>query len=168
MPPVASAVPQTPHVPVLQEQGLQLCIPQLLVQLSPGTGLSLLPCQNHLCNTGVSEEGARESKGYQASLLCPTASAAHQCSPSNMLEGPFLRKNDWEAGGRGGKTRAHRGWTLVKWLYRLTINLERHGSQQSIPWLGRSDSKHLPSHHVQETWQTLFPILSPEVPSGIC
>lgn len=64
---VASAVPQTPPVPVLQEQALQLHIPLLLVQLSPGTGLSLLGCQNHLCNTAVSQEGARESQGYLAS-----------------------------------------------------------------------------------------------------
>lgn len=69
---------------------MQLHIPLLLVQLSPGTGLSLLPCQNHLGNTGRSQE----SQGYLASMLCPKASATHQCSPSNMLEGLFLEKNE--------------------------------------------------------------------------
>lgn len=48
---------------------------------------------------------------------------------------------------------------MVKRLYMLAINLERGVSQQSIPWLGRSDSKGLPSCHVQGAWQTLFPIL---------
>lgn len=64
-----------------REQGLQHHISLLLVQLSPGTGLSLLPYQNHLCNTGASQEGARESQGHLCSMLCPTDSASHQHNP---------------------------------------------------------------------------------------
>lgn len=68
-----------------------------------------------------------------------------------------------------GTQRHKRGQTFVKLFDRLVWNLEKGWGQQSIPWLGRSNTEGLfPLPYVQGAWQPLFRALSRELPADIC
>lgn len=136
---------------------------------APGAGIAAPHCPaSHAAEPWPGKPGL-PGQGYLASMLCPTARASHQCSPSEMPEGPFVGKNEWEAGGRGGSTRTHR-WTLLYWLSMLAMSLERGGSQQSIPWKEGQPSSALLARlgSLADTSAQLSPALPSSPPADIC